>query len=127
MKTMKTFLLSAAAFFSVAITNAQNFTVQRNVAKINLAWESNGVENANHFIVERSYNGTEFTEIAIVFAFEADAKRSPYKFVDKTVSSNNSSVYYRIRYINKDGKEGSFPGQMVEFENKVSKTELARL
>ena len=118
---MKTLLLSTVAILAVLFTNGQTFTAQHSNTKINLTWDSNVAASVNHFVIERSYDGNVFTDIATVFAFEADAVKFPYQFADKNFSANKSVVYYRIRHMNVDGKLGYSSTQSIKLDTKTSR------
>ncbi len=118
---MKTLLLSTIAILSVVFTNGQSVTAQHNNTKINLTWDSNTATTVNHFVIERSYDGNTFTDIATVFAFEKDAVKFPYQFADKNFFSNKSVVYYRVRHLDVDGKLGYYNTTSIKLDNKLSR------
>lgn len=117
---MKTLLLSSIAILAVLFTNGQSFTTQQSNTKINLTWDSNTATSVNHFVIERSYDGNEFTDIATVFAFEKDAVKFPYQFADKNFSAAKAVVYYRIRHIDVDGKMGYYATNSIKLDHKIS-------
>lgn len=76
---------------------------KKDAGKIRLAWEveiSN--EQNDYFKVERSYDGRNFSEIALVFT---DPNFKKYSFTDNP--SNTGKIYYRIVYHSNSGKKYS--------------------
>jgi endoglucanase len=66
---------------------------------VNLQWEVTVPNNSKTFVVQRSFNGRDFEQIAAV---EAVAGQRSYVATDK---SQSSVLYYRIKDINTDGRE----------------------
>lgn len=66
-----------------------------------LTWKTATERNSSHFAVERSTNGSDFTEIGIVRAANAATGKS-YFFVDETPASGKNT--YRLRSVDFDGK-----------------------
>ena len=69
---------------------------------ISLKWTTLTETNTEHFIVERSLNGINYTAIGKVAAFGNSSIIRYYGFIDST--PNPSLNYYRIRAVDKDGK-----------------------
>ena len=80
------------------------FTAQLSNNTIDLNWVTATEVNFSHFIIERSYNGIDFSDIATVFAFGNSTEEKKYQFSDKGYSSEKSVVYYRLRQVDNDGK-----------------------
>lgn len=110
MKTIFTLLITLSATLSLS---AQTSTTIKNAGLVNttngsrvvISW-TKGSENTNFYVVERSNNGTEFKQTAIVFASE-DPQLVNYKFKDQDLSSDSGTVYYRIGIVN-DKKEVTY-------------------
>lgn len=91
----------AMAPFSVLPVN--NFTVQLNIRN-NIAvlnWEATKEINATcvNYIVEKSNDGKEFNQLAIIAA----TNNETYSFNDKNYS--NTIAYYRIKLVKSDGNK----------------------
>jgi hypothetical protein len=117
MKTMKTLLksalvilLSTISIFSNASVNTAkpvSFTAavnNTNTNKIDLKWSTETETNLSHFIVERSVDGTNFSDAALVFAYGNTSAKSDYAFADNISKLQSTVVYYRITSIGADGK-----------------------
>ncbi|MEO6612558.1 MAG: T9SS type A sorting domain-containing protein [Chitinophagaceae bacterium] len=81
-----------------------SFTAQLNNSKVDLKWVTSTEINASHFVIERSYNGTDFTDIATVMAAGNSTTEKIYSYSDNTVSSLYQVAYYRLRQVDIDSK-----------------------
>ncbi|MBS1764536.1 MAG: hypothetical protein JSS90_06180 [Bacteroidetes bacterium] len=75
--------------------------IQRENACI-VSWKSKTTEQTNYFIVERSANGTDFSQAGLVKA-ERNNQIAPYSFIDHT--DNRLKNYYRILIKKFNGEE----------------------
>jgi hypothetical protein len=85
--------LSAAAL----PVNFMGFDARKASSGVQITWKVAGEENVNHYEVERSLDGRNFTSIASV----ATDKKDTYTYFDAT---SNGTVYYRIKNVDNDGK-----------------------
>ncbi len=77
-----------------------DWTVQYNNGKVSLKWATAAEHNASHFIIERSFDGAEYSDIAMLFAQGNSEIRTEYAFKDDKVSAGNSGViYYRLKMV----------------------------
>lgn len=67
-----------------------------------LTWETAMEEHVDHFAVERSDDGRQFTEIGIVKATGNSISHIKYAYTDNKVVINNA--WYRLRTVDLDGK-----------------------
>ena len=119
MKTVVSFftaaflLLSATAFSqNTLFENAVLAKAGDGLLCVQLNWKKGG-ENTAYYLVERSSNGVDFKQIALVFTAE-DGQFSAYKFRDKNFAQAGSAAYYRIGLVN-DKKELTYlPVRKVE-------------
>lgn len=72
--------------------------------KVNLKWVTSAEKNVSHFVVERSFDGKEFSDAGVVFAVGNSQDLQTYVFADKIKAAVNSVVYYRIKTVNIDAK-----------------------
>jgi hypothetical protein len=121
MKTLKQNLLKSVLFIfissSVIVANArissfgnspakpEAFTaVFKNTNRVDLKWSTETETNLSHFIVERSLDGINFNDAALVFAYGNTTARSDYAFADNISKVKSTTVYYRVSAIGTDGK-----------------------
>lgn len=81
------------------------FTAQLNNSKVDLKWATSTEINASHFVIERSYNGSDFTDIATVMAYGNTTEEKTYQFADNSFAADKVVVYYRLRQVDADGKQ----------------------
>ncbi len=98
--------LNAATSFKAFIDNGAVLAIELNDFKINkkstanlLSWTTTAQKNIDNFIIEKSRNGKDFTDIGSIKADINDL--NAYSFSDNTPLSIN---YYRLRIVEKDGQ-----------------------
>lgn len=74
---------------------------------VTLSWTSAIEENFSHYVLERSTDGKNFSEVAVVFAYGNTSASSDYRFKDANVSSSSNVLYYRLRLVDMS-KEASY-------------------
>lgn len=81
-----------------------NANLSLDQSKVDLTWTTATEINASHFVVERSTDGSNFTEAGTVFAFGNSTESKNYQFPDKVNTLNATVIYYRLRQVDIDGK-----------------------
>jgi hypothetical protein len=105
-------VILAVVSFSQSVTHGFNsgallpvsftgFYLSKSGQNIELSWSIDREVDNSHFEVERSYNGSAWEKIAVVFGAESTNYKNDYKYTDKNASS--PVVYYRLRRVNIDG------------------------
>jgi hypothetical protein len=74
------------------------------LCNIQLKWETAQAENFSHFVIERSNNGTDYSEIAVIFH---SSLRTSYQYTDN--QRDNNKWYYRLKLVDKDGRSRYSP------------------
>lgn len=69
--------------------------------KVKLEWQTQSESNSKEFIIERSYNGTDFTRIGSVPAAGNSTTARNYHFTDNKPALLN---HYRLKMVDLDGK-----------------------
>lgn len=70
-----------------------------------LNWSTANEQNSKEFKVERSLNGTTFSNIGTVGANGNTSSPSTYQYIDYNIDKLNSKVmYYRLKQVDKDNK-----------------------
>lgn len=72
--------------------------------KADLKWSTATEINASHFVVERSTDGSHFTETGMVFAMGNTTDNMNYSFSDNLSGLNATTLWYRLRSVDMDGK-----------------------
>jgi hypothetical protein len=82
----------------------ESFTATLNQNKVNLKWLTSEELNASHFIVQKSTDNKNFSDVGIVFAVGNSNIARNYTFTDDITNQKNGIVYYRLRTVDIDGK-----------------------
>jgi len=70
-----------------------------------LKWTTEEEINSNHFEVERSFDGNNFTTVALVLDGFANGSQKNYQYKDNTAELQTKTVvYYRLKQVDNDGK-----------------------
>lgn len=91
------------------------FTAALTKDKVNLKWETASEINVSHFELERSTDGVNFFQVAMVFSNGAADMKASYAYSDNVASFQVPVVYYRLRSVDIDGK------------SEISETRIIRL
>lgn len=116
MKTfLPTLLLFAVCFTAKAQESRTTFDGATVVSTpsglaVQLTWKK-GAENIAYFLVERSTNGVDFTQCALVFTSE-DPDFVDYKFREKIGSSSHGQVY-RIGLVSDQKRVTYLPAKKI--------------
>ena len=70
--------------------------------KVNVSWKTATETNSDHFEVERSFNGETYSTISTIKAAGVSDHLISYS-VNDLITTGNSSAYYRIKDVDKDG------------------------
>ena len=98
-------LVSPATVLPVTLID---FTLQANQKNIVLFWSTALEINNKGFAIERSINGTAFTQIGFINGKGNSSSRTSYTFTDNFVQPG-VLYYYRLRQINTDNREAFSP------------------
>src|SRR5258708_5221180 len=80
-----------------------SFNAQLGDNKVNLKWEDASEFKFSHFIVERSTDGYEFSDAAMVFSNGNLHGKADYAYSDKVNTSTKGILYYRLKMVDIDG------------------------
>jgi hypothetical protein len=72
--------------------------------KVDLKWVTATEINVSHFVVEKSTDGKNFSQAAVVFANGNSESRLSYAVADNISSVQSKIIYYRIRTVDNDGR-----------------------
>ena len=105
-----------AALHLVDTTGA--FTTPKLAAQLNgvLKWTTASEQTNDHFEVERSLDGTAFTQLAKVAGHGTTSAASAYVFTDAGIGRRAAGpVYYRLRQVDFDGTATYSPVRSLSF------------
>ena len=99
--------LTAAAGTSsggTPIVKLSSFTaLLNNNSKVDLKWSTETENNLSHIMVEKSTDGKNFKDAALVFTYGNTTAKSDYSFADKITKVKAGTIYYRLRTVAVDG------------------------
>ena len=94
-----------------------SFTAVREGDGALLNWRTASEKNNDHFDVEVSTDGRSFSKFAVVAGNGTKSTPSDYNTVDpKLLSYRVDQVYYRLKQVDKDGKESFSPVRALRVE-----------
>lgn len=99
----KSFQYQAPREFTLPLV-LNNFDATLGNQKVVLNWTTGMEKELSHFVVERSIDGTTYSEAGMVFAGGTSGVKRNYSFTDQLVSSPKGIVYYRLRMVDVDHK-----------------------
>ena len=102
---------------SLPVTFISFNAAQQSSGNILVEWQVAQEINIKNYVVERSYDGVNFTDIGTVSATGA----STYSFVDNT-SLNNGKVYYRVVSVDITGKLSYTPTVLLNGDQQLAVT-----
>lgn len=104
-------LIITILFYCSVFSQSLNASLQNQ--QILLNWSTTAEKNVSHFVVERSTNGNEYNEAALLFTDgNAEVLRS-YQYRD-AIPGNTSVWYYRLRIVDLDGTLTYSPVRMIK-------------
>ena len=92
----KPFNLSPLGILPVKLTN---FSAKYNKQQVFLTWTTEQERTFSHFIVEKSGNGIDFKETAVMFSKDDGSFQKEYSFSDDVSDKTKGFVYYRLKMV----------------------------
>ncbi len=85
-----------------------------------LKWVTSSEENTSHFILQRSKNGSDYTDIATVLAYGNSSTDRSYSFIDKNVDQLSAGIlFYRLLSVDADGKGRYSDTRVIRLDTKA--------
>lgn len=100
-----------------------SFTATYKGADVQLNWVSELEENLSHYVVQKSTDGKEFTDLAVVMTM--GGTRGQYNYKDRNVTSSNGTVYYRILMVDQTKESRSTDVRVVRLGKEAQSLTLA--
>ncbi len=93
--------LTALAPLPVELTS---FTSTASAEGVTLMWITASETNNHGFNVERSYDGNIFSSVGFVNGHGTSTETHNYTYIDKPENKTNSTLYYRLKQVDMDGR-----------------------
>jgi hypothetical protein len=90
--------------------------------KGDLAWTTASEINVSHFEVERSFDGSSFSQVAMVFAWGNSDSKLSYVYTDNLSGISGNIIYYRLKMVDNDGKYSYSNVRMVRISKQNDKS-----
>ncbi len=87
-----------------------------------LNWRTASEKNSDHWNIERSLNGRDFTKFAELAAKGSQLTPTDYILTDAKAAKLASTVYYRLQEVDQDGTTAYSSVQVVKFSQTVTAT-----
>jgi hypothetical protein len=81
-----------------------SFTAEIENNIVGLKWTTASEENLKKFVIERSYDNKNFSEVNAVLPHGHPADKNNYTFLDKLSENSPTTVYYRLHSIDINSK-----------------------
>ena len=92
--------------------------------KVSLTWTTALEKNFSHFVIERSTNGIDFTDAAVIFTEGNSETAKSYSFKDGVSTSGNGMLHYRMRMVGLDGKYEYSATRIIQLGQSTGKLAL---
>jgi type IX secretion system substrate protein len=100
----KAFQYTAAKIVSLPVYLLSFNAALENSNSVMLNWATSSERNASHFVIQRSIDGDNFDDEAIVFTEQGNSSSvRNYNYADNIISVNSSLIYYRLKMVDIDG------------------------
>ena len=92
--------------------------------KVILTWTTGIEKRLSHFVIERSTNGIDYKEAAIVFAVTNSSVKQNYSYQDPVNIHDAGMLYYRIRIVDPVGKFQNSAVKLIRIGDEASVMEV---
>lgn len=117
---------SLTPFLAITLpVKMQSFTAtlrDEQTKKVDLKWTTASEINLSHFVIERSTDGRNYSDAAVVFSYGSESAKTNYSFTDNLGNLNTGVFYYRIRSVDNDGKETYSEVRIIRIQSDVKQT-----
>jgi hypothetical protein len=92
--------------------------------KVSITWTTGMEKRISHFIIERSTNGVDFKQTALIFAVANPSATQNYSFVDVIDVHGNGMLYYRIKLVDVNGKYQNSTVKLIRLGDVANVTQV---
>jgi hypothetical protein len=80
------------------------FNARLNDTKVALTWSTSMEKNVSHFVIQRSLNGSDYSDIGMLFTNGDSDSQRDYTFNDDLKNMSKQVVYYRLKMVDLDAR-----------------------
>lgn len=96
------------------------FSASLNNNKVDLKWTTASEVNVSHFVVEKSTDGSNYTDAGMVFSYGSAFETANYTLSDNIAGTQSKVIYYRLRSVDIDGKSQLSATRIIRIDSKES-------
>ena len=100
------------------------FKVILNNNRVTLSWTTGIEKRLSHFVIERSTNGIDYKEAAIIFAVTNSSVKQNYSYQDAVNIHDGGMLYYRIKIVDPLGKFQNSAVKLIRIGDMASVMEV---
>jgi hypothetical protein len=112
-----------ASQFSLPLV-LKTFKASVNNKKINLDWVTGHEKDLTHFVIERSTNGKDYTQVGIVFALGNSTAVQNYNYPDAINTTTKGVVYYRLKLMDSRQRHQYSPVKLVRINDGAAEMQV---
>lgn len=80
----------------------KSFEATNAASGVELNWSFSGEEELSHYIIEKSVDGKQFKDVAIIFS-NTTLAGNEYTYAEAVSDGASKNFYYRLKLVNSDG------------------------
>ena len=117
----RSFNLSPLGILPVKLTN---FSAKYEKQQVSLNWSTEQEKTFSHFILEKSSNGVDFKETAVVFAKDNGAFSKEYSLNDDVSENAKGFIYYRLKMVDVNQKAQTSAIRVIKIGGEVAEVKI---
>jgi hypothetical protein len=102
----------------------KSFTAWKADEGIVLNWTSSMEKNVSHYAIERSVNGSDYTDIGIIFTENDSHSGRDYRFCDALKNVQAQVLYYRLRMVDMEQHDEYSPIRIIHMGGQEDQPEV---
>jgi Secretion system C-terminal sorting domain len=101
-----------------------SFTARKAANNAVLDWATEMEKNVSHFVIQRSLDGTDYTDAGLIFTSGNSDRHKEYSFKDELKNINKGIVYYRLKMVDLDGRFEQSPVRVLRISEQNEMTNI---
>jgi hypothetical protein len=99
------------------------FTATLQKSRVDLNWTTAQEKQFSHFVVQRSADGIDYSDVGLVFAEGESSDLNKYSLPDLSIAGKKGLLYYRLKMVDLDGEASFSPVRIIRIgEEKAALT-----
>ncbi len=101
-----------------------DFSALLNGSDVSLSWTTASEQNFSHYVIEKSTDGVNYSDLALVFANGGTNSEANYQYKDAQVASATGVVYYRLRMTEKTNTYSYSPIRVIRLGKEAATAQI---